>query len=93
MKKVEIIDRLSGLSPAILSTTPYAQARNIPPSAIQNALASLSPDSTWEDIKLLVLLDLSREIQSIATNMMADLTDTEVADRAEKAYENLIDEN
>lgn len=82
----EIIDRLTGIDDDVFFDNPYARARGTPQGDIVAALESLDEDSDAEDVKLLFLLDYSREVQAMSGNFGQELTDDEAADRAEQFW-------
>lgn len=90
MNRAELVERLSSCDSSVFFGTPYGKARKISDDDIGAALLELKPSSSLNSVRLLFLLDYSREVKSMSENFGKEITDAEAADRAEKYFEEHI---
>ena len=86
MNRQELVTRLMSIESSIFLDNPYVRAREIAQESIVEALNELDEEIEDDSLRLLFLLDYSREVQSLAQNFGESLSEDQAADRVEEFW-------
>lgn len=86
MELIDVVERLLDIDKAVFFDNPYIRARRVPEGDIVSALENFDEDSKSDEVRMLFLLDYSREVKTMAENFGSKITDKQAADRAEKFW-------
>ena len=89
MTRQELIDRLREFPLNLFHENPYSRSRGLQPQSVRSAWLGIREESVLAaDLKIMFLLDFSREVESISANMRQGIPfgDNVIAENAEKEW-------